>query len=332
MILDLFAGPGGWDVAARVLGLDPVGVEIDPSARLTREAAGLTTHEEGDVRKVFDLVDPDVGIDGLIASPPCQTFSMAGCGKGRQALDLVLDGVRALAEGRDLPAYDDERTALVLEPLRFALAFRPRWIAWEQVPTVLPVWEACAEVLHEKGYSVWTGRLHAEERGVPQTRTRATLIASLDREVGEPRPTHTRYVKGGPRQVEELLPWVSMSEALGCKDFGERQWIPTHALADDPTSLDWTENRPSPTIVGSFAPDVVAGPGYRKAGDGPRQKAPGSVRVSLEEAAALQTFPVGYPFRGSRSKMFQQVGNAIPPRLALHVLAEALGVEVAGDQ
>lgn len=37
--VDIFAGPGGWDVAARDLGIDVVGIEIDDSACDTREAA-----------------------------------------------------------------------------------------------------------------------------------------------------------------------------------------------------------------------------------------------------------------------------------------------------
>ena len=48
-IVDLFAGPGGLDVAAEKLGIPTVGVEWDTSACETRRAAGLET-VEGDVR------------------------------------------------------------------------------------------------------------------------------------------------------------------------------------------------------------------------------------------------------------------------------------------
>ncbi|MDG4792734.1 DNA cytosine methyltransferase [Micromonospora sp. WMMD1082] len=218
--LDLFAGAGGWDIPAHALGWDADGVEIMPEARATRAAAGLKTVAD-DVRDV----DPVPGeYDALIASPPCQTFSAAGSGTGRRALDAVLHGVRLFGQGGVRPTYaelaaltGDERTALVLEPLRVALASRPVFIAWEQVPPVLPVWEACAEVLCAAGYAVATGNLSAEQYGVPQTRKRAFLLARRDGQPAAlPTPTHSRYYSRTPDRLDgEVLPWVSMAEALG---------------------------------------------------------------------------------------------------------------------
>ena len=92
-----------------------------------------------------------------------------------------------------------------------------------------------------------------------------------------------------------------------------------HRLND----VRWVFERPATTAVGSFRPDVIAAPGYRT--DISRQNAPGSVRVDVWEAAVLQSFRADYPWQGSRTKRYEQVGNAVPPRLAAHVLA-ALGV------
>ena len=84
---------------------------------------------------------------------------------------------------------------------------------------MLPLWERTARYLREWGYAVWTGVLSSERYGVPQTRKRAILMASLDGPVHPPRPTHQSYVPGEPARHEqtlegELLPWVSMADAL----------------------------------------------------------------------------------------------------------------------
>lgn len=220
--LDLFAGTG-WGVACHRLGIEEYGVEIMDAAIATREANGMKTI----YNDVWDgLTNPELSIDYdlLIASPPCQTFSMAGAGSGRKALDDVLgligerafelpgDGLRRVASERGL----DDRTALVLTPLVHIYRDRPSLVALEQVPAVLPVWEAYAEAMREWGYSVDFSILNAEQYGVPQTRRRAILVAKLDGEAKLPVPTHSRYYSRDPKRLDPgVLPWVSMAEALG---------------------------------------------------------------------------------------------------------------------
>lgn len=369
--LDLFAGAGGWDVAATQLGWHVDGVEIMPEARRTRDAAGLVTVAED----VLTVAPAPGEYDVLIASPPCQTFSLAGTGSGRSALDAVLTSVPRFGTP-DQPSADeltaltgDPRTALVLEPLRVALLCRPPFIAWEQVPPVLPVWEACAEVLRVAGYSVVTGYLNAEQFGVPQTRKRAFLFARRDGKTATlPTPTHSRYHSRSPEKLDPgVLPWVSMAEALGLSSddprllrngnrdksiarcvnspsgtlfFGARMnavgWHlsvtnsrpnATRRALDQPASTlaycaqrpAWTQTRPSTTVVG----DPRLGlPGRKSWNSGESQYAKGYVRLTVAEAATLQTFPADFPFQGSQSKQFLQIGNAVPPLLALHVLRQ----------
>ena len=43
-------------------------------------------------------------------------------------------------------------------------------------------------------------------------------------------------------------------------------------------------------------------------------------KLRLGDACVLQGFPIDYPFQGSTAEKLQQVGDAIPPLLAGHVL------------
>ena len=359
-VVDLFAGPGGWDTGLRDAGYtgQVVGIEWDKDACDTARAAG---HER--IHADVSLIHPELFgyCEGHIGSPPCQGFSPAGKGNGRQDATLLLQSVRSVASLSDLEgaidlvsqAMADKRSILVLEPLRWALAMRPKWIAWEQVPTVLPIWEACAEVLRRQGYSVDTGVLSAEQYGVPQTRRRAILVASLADVAMLPKPTHSRYVARNPRQLESgLAPWVSMAQALGWGDelvgfprksdgrqevliggvaYRARDLRPTGVPAQTVTekARSWlrmgnqrnaTEREtvlPAPTVFFGARVNEVSWT-FAEAGE------LWTRRVTVEEAAQLQSFPADYPWRGSMSGQFRQVGDAVPPKLAARVLAPLL--------
>ncbi len=49
------------------------------------------------------------------------------------------------------------------------------------------------------------------------------------------------------------------------------------------------------------------------------------IKLTIAEALTLQSFPPDYPVRGTRTKQFEQIGNAVPPKMAAAVLS-ALGV------
>ncbi|BBC30839.1 DNA methylase [Streptomyces graminofaciens] len=161
---------------------------------------------------------------GLIASPPCQAWSMAGKRLGLVDQPLVHQAVADLAAGRDtreqlLGACADERSLLAAEPMRYLHALNtvgePEWVAMEEVPDVLPLWKQYAAILRTWGFSVWVGILNAADYGVPQTRRRAILLASRVRTAEPPPPTHAQLAEPeslfGPGRAR----WVSMAEALG---------------------------------------------------------------------------------------------------------------------
>jgi DNA (cytosine-5)-methyltransferase 1 len=75
--------------------------------------------------------------------------------------------------------------------------------------------------------------------------------------------------------------------------------------------------------------------GYHRrliAGRGPVKKVPKRMRrITVEEAAALQTFPDTWKFIGGQSSRYRQIGNAVPPLLAQAVAERLLEDLAAAD-
>ncbi|MFF4699848.1 DNA cytosine methyltransferase [Streptomyces chattanoogensis] len=376
-VLDLFAGPGGLDVAGHTLDIPSLGIEWDRSACLTRYAAGLDTlHADVSAvrRDSFESLPPEINV--LAGGPPCQTYSVAGHGAGRQALDRVKEYIERLMAGEsdqgideDLKTLTDPRTALVLEPLRYAIQatrspnreHRPYdVIVLEQVPAVAPLWEHYAKVLEETGlpdktrYKVVVDILDTETYGVPQTRSRAVLIARREG-LGEPplpAPTHRSYEakewnrRNGTSEPDQaadqvhqptldegtttsksdadLRPWRSMRDALA-KPVGSHPGRPTPFLVRSNYGSSGnpgrrgvrTDQQPAATVTGRISRFVV----FEHLDENIVYEGP---RFSMNEAGMLQSFPPDYPWSGTAQA--QQVGNAVPPLFGAHLLSAALGL------
>ncbi|WP_407836207.1 DNA cytosine methyltransferase [Streptomyces sp. DSM 116496] len=393
LIVDLFAGPGGWGHALNVLGVRDVGLEWDEWACKTRAAAGQTT-----IRADVALypVRPFVGrTRGLIASPPCQAWSMAGKRLGLVDQPLVHQAVADLAVGRDtrpqlLAACQDPRSLLAAEPMRYLHALHtvgePEWVLMEEVPDVAPLWKQYAAVLRTWGFSTWSGILNAADYGVPQTRRRAILIASRTRRAAPPEPTHAKLGEQESLFGPGRQRWVSMAEALGwgrtdgpvptvcagggpgggpepfpsgsrktlsdARDRGAWQSPPPRTAPSRSSKTGSPcrcreEARPSPRCTAG--PDWVlrsnsqANAAVRPVTEpaatlffGNRANeyiwttrsttalcsaAAPAIRITAEEAGILQTFPASYPWQGTKGQRFSQIGNAVPPLLAGHLIA-----------
>jgi DNA (cytosine-5)-methyltransferase 1 len=182
---------------------------------------------------------------------------------------------------------------------------------------------------------------------------RAEFDAIRDRPLDAPAPTVSSGGEGrmswvlhtnrdqrpdGTRQTAD--PQTAPAPALTAKSGG--QWLlrmDTQAKATHPRPADepaptiqfahranlaaWVQERPSTTVQGD---PRIGRPGHKDRDQGESQFAQDSVRITVEEAAALQSFPPGYPFQGSKTARFTQIGNAVPPLLAAHIFAEAAGM------
>lgn len=337
-----YAGPGGACEGLRTLGLAPVGIEWDAAACATRAAAGHLTIR-ADLATYRPYHRPG-SVAGYWASPPCQTFSTAGKGDGRDQLDDLAAVIHA-ERWADADLFDD-KTRHVIDAARTAVELTPEWVAMEQVPAVLPLWRALAHVLERHGYSTWCGVLCAADYGVPQTRRRAILMASRVAAVSPPVPTHAER----PGMFGEA-PWVSMADALGwptkglalehprgvgmLERHGERMPMPVDRPAGVITSKgrswEWVVDHrqtgaplvsvlePAPTMT-----CAAVGKGVWQVCH-PDEPGRSVKRLTVRDALILQGFDPGYPVQGSRSKQFEQVGNAVPPPLAAHIIAALTG-------
>lgn len=315
-IVDLFAGAGGLS-----LGLEQAGFEVLGGAEWDRDACETFAK----VHPSAEVLEGDVcamsfrkwrgSVDLLVGGPPCQPWSNGGL---RRGADDPRDGWPAF-----LRILKDLRPQGFVAENVAGFAQGPRRDAFKQLVLELE----CA------GFRVAAKVLNAADYGVPQKRQRLLII-------GLRRGTF-RFPRRRP------APWRTAGSVLGPEPIGTpNASIVTYAKYPDlrPNPYDGhiyngggrpiDLTKPAPTLLASMggnktpwvdALNVV--PEYHAhllAGGQPRSgKVPGARRITVEEAALLQTFPLGMHFAGQRSSQYRQVGNAVPPMLA-YALGRAL--------
>lgn len=292
----LFSGLGSSSKALRDLGYKVIPHDFNANAVKTLLSNGFLEARQVDVRDIDYSTYPEVDI--VAGGPPCQPFSQAGAQKGEyDPRDMIPEFIRAVRE------------------------LNPKVFVMEEVKTLTwaknrPYLDRVVADLTDLGYVVEWEVLDASDYGFPQARKRLFVIGVrqdiADSRLGGPVAWPTKWD----------IPAESMGDFLG---WTREEAIARNALAPapalDPEAAQWVFERPSTTVVGSFRPEVQAAPGYRKAGDGPRQNTPGSVVTTLAERLALQDMPTDWIVRGSKAQQDLQVGNSVPCGLIRRIIA-----------
>ncbi|VXD12259.1 M.FspI [Planktothrix serta PCC 8927] len=217
-IIDLFAGAGGLTTGFHLAGFQSLcAIEIDKKAIATYKYNYPSTKilqqdilqvNPSDLRLALGLTQEKLTV--LVGGPPCQGFS------------------------RNIPASDryfnDSRNQLYQTFLAFVQEFRPVYVVMENVPEILNAYKGIikneiTEKLESFGYKVTSSILNAAYYGIPQTRSRAFFLASLNRKLDIPKPTHQGDIRSDYRATlsskqlnlfeSNLSPIVTVKDAIG---------------------------------------------------------------------------------------------------------------------
>ncbi len=360
--LSFFSGALGLDLGFERAGYECLSLnEIDPVACDTIKFNLPTAFRSrrkpklyaGDIRSLSaDFLREDLQITGtdlfaIIGGPPCQAFSTAGkrLGLNDERGNVFIHYVHLIGHLRPKYAVFENVRGLLSSPL----VHRPHNERGPDYPDLsadeLPggALKRILSLLKGYGYTTTFNLYNTANFGVPQTRERLIFFASRDgAEIPFLTPTH--HSKG----ANGLAPWETLRDAISrltgeaftAAKFPERRlkyyrmlkqgqnWrnlpdaVQREAMGKSYLSgggktgfyrrLSW--DKPSPTLVTS--PTMPATDLCH-----PEELRP----LSIEEYAAIQTFPPNYTLAGNLADQYRQLGNAVPcafgEAVAEHLLA-----------
>lgn len=334
--IDLFSGAGGLSLGAEMAGINvAIAVENNPYAAQTYRANHpYTLMISADIRQVKNL-NINRGNQSLVlfGGPPCQGFSTSN---------------------RKTRNKDNPQNWLFQEFFRIAEETRPDWIVFENVKGIKETENGffiteISQAMINLGYTYTIMVLRASDYGIPQTRSRLFIIGSLHgkklkipkcsaslvtvKDAIEDLPSlkngasqdvleykteaKSEYAKSLRKDMKKCSGHlVSKNSDAVIKRYlfipqgGNWKDIPDHLMTN------YADKSRCHTAIykrlSSNAPSITVG-NYRKS----MLIHPWENRgLSVREAARLQSFPDSYIFCGSIGFQQQQVGNAVPPRLA----------------
>jgi DNA (cytosine-5)-methyltransferase 1 len=336
--VDLFCGAGGLTHGFVLEGLPVVaGIDLDPVCRFPYEANNQARFIERDISKVtvpeLKELFSNAGLKILAGCAPCQPFST-------YAQRYELDG-------------RDGKWGLLYEFARLAKGAKPDVITMENVPSVAKhvVFQDFVDTLKHLGYNVWFDVVDSSRYGVPQTRRRMVLLASLHGEIKMIEPTYempktVRQAIGRlcplragevapedklhvtPKLSEKNLQRIKFSKPGGTwRDWPYELVADCHRVKSGRTyssvygRMEW--DKPAPTMT-----TQCYGFGNGRFGHPEQDRA-----ISLREAAILQSFPRDYVFVPEQGEVSFKVlgrliGNAVPVDLG-RAIARSIKTHIA---
>ena len=300
-MISLFSGAGGLDI-----GFDRSGFKTIWANDIDRDACD--THRKwsdaevvcGDIGKIDFNSIPEA--DVIAGGFPCQGFSLAGPRK-----------------------IDDERNILYRYFVSLVEKKQPLAFIAENVKGILTlgdgaIIEAIIEDFSEKGYAVYPNLVNAADYGVPQDRWRVILIGfKKGLQIADytfPSPQQERVT------IQEALKGVATprTEDVCVASFSSRYMSRNRKRKWDEVSYTVPAMAKQVSLHPSSPDMIKLGEDHWVFGTGQTR------RLSWQEAAAIQTFPLEMEFCGDLTSKYRQIGNAVPVKLAEIVASDLCNI------
>jgi len=286
VVLDLFAGCGGLSLGFESAGYETIGFEMDTSAS--------NTYNKNLIGNCYPI-KLDVGFEYpkaeiVIGGPPCQPFSVGGNQRGiedsRDGFPIFIDAVKKL-----------EPKVFMFENVR-GLLYSNKWY-----------FELVLKELRKLGYVISYRLLNAVSYGVPQNRERLFVIGHR---------TKFEFPKSGLKKstvgeaIGDLM--YAFSDESKFLTPSMDQYIAKYEKASSCINpRDLYPDKPARTLTCRNLAGATGDMQRVRLQDGRRR------RITINEAARLQSFPDWFEFTGNETAKYNQIGNAVPPLLARHL-------------